>query len=53
MALTPTGEDRTMTRLALLEEREKDAALLKAKWKAEREARAKIESVIRRTNITP
>ena len=38
MALTPTGEDRTMTRLALLEEREKDAALLKAKWMAEREA---------------
>jgi len=38
MALRPTGEDRTMTREALLAEREKDAAVLRAKWKAEREA---------------
>ena len=38
MALRPTGEDRTMTREAPLAEREKDAAVLRAKWKAEREA---------------
>ncbi len=37
MVLTPIGEG-TMTREALLAEREKDAAVLRAKWKAKREA---------------
>jgi len=37
MVLTPIGEG-TMTREALLAEREKDAAVLRAKWEAKREA---------------
>jgi len=35
--ITPQGYDRTMTREALLAERDKDAALLRAKWKADKE----------------
>ena len=51
--IKPSGIDATMTREALMKEREKDAALMRAKWKAEEEARAKIESIIRSTKITP
>ena len=51
--IKPSGIYATMTREALMKEREKDAALMRAKWKAEEEARAKIESIIRRTKITP
>ena len=51
--IKPSGIYATMTREALMKEREKDAALMRAKWKAEEEARAKIGSIIRRTKITP
>jgi hypothetical protein len=35
--ITPQGYDRTMTREELLEARDKDAAQLRAKWKADKE----------------
>lgn len=42
----PTGEDRTMTRKALLALREKDAARLKAKWKTQKEALKTKEEIL-------
>jgi hypothetical protein len=36
MQIRPTGEDRTMTREALLVERDRDAARLRAEWAQEK-----------------